>query len=249
MSAVAVLLIAVGIADGWRRLSRAVWPPLVTGPVVIVACAAVCGLWHARDIVPLGLAALAAVAWEMLCLRSEHTGGHQRPALAVMVVALAVLIILSGLGSHAGGLAARWAHWVALPLGTVTPTRLLMVVGVVLLQLATGNQLIRLVLGAVGAVRPAGQPQPSDKLKGGRLLGPMERLLILSLGLGGQVGGRRGGRCGEGSHSVSRAERAEGPQWPGWHRRGDRILLGGQLRELVASSRGYGLDPGHALTG
>ncbi|KZS82149.1 hypothetical protein A4G29_10895 [Mycobacterium kansasii] len=188
MSAVAVLLIAVGIADGWRRLSRAVWLPLVTGPVVIVACAALCGLWHARDIVPLGLAALAAVAWEVLCLRSERTGGHQRPALAVMVIALVVLIILSGLGSHAGGLTDRWAHWVALPLGTVTPTRLLMVVGVVLLQLATGNQLIRLVLGAVGAVRPAGQPQPSDKLKGGRVLGPMERLLILSLGLGGQVG-------------------------------------------------------------
>ncbi|KZS63345.1 hypothetical protein A4G28_11045 [Mycobacterium ostraviense] len=128
MSAVAVLLIAVGIADGWRRLSRAVWPPLVTGPaVVVVACAALCGLWHARDIVPLGSAAPAAVAWELSCLRSERTGRHQRPALTVMVVALTVLIILSGLGSHAGGVAARWAHWVALPLGTVTPTRLLMV--------------------------------------------------------------------------------------------------------------------------
>ena len=38
-----------------------------------------------------------------------------------------------------------------------------------------------------GAVRPAGEPQPSDRLKGGRLLGPMERLLILGLGLGGQL--------------------------------------------------------------
>lgn len=62
-----------------------------------------------------------------------------------------------------------------------------MVVGVVLVQFATANQLVRLVLGSVGAVRPAGQPQPSDRLKGGRLLGPMERLLILSLGVGGQL--------------------------------------------------------------
>ncbi len=46
-----------------------------------------------------------------------------------------------------------------------------MIVGVVLLQLVTGNQLVRLVLGSVGAVKPAGEPQPSDKLKGGRLLG------------------------------------------------------------------------------
>ena len=62
-----------------------------------------------------------------------------------------------------------------------------MVTGVVLLQLVTGNQLVRLVLGSVGAVKPAGEPQPSDRLKGGRLLGPMERLLILGLGLGGQL--------------------------------------------------------------
>jgi hypothetical protein len=62
-----------------------------------------------------------------------------------------------------------------------------MTVGVVLSQFATGNRLVRLVLASVGAVRPTGQPQPSDQLKGGRLLGPMERLLILSLGVGGQV--------------------------------------------------------------
>ena len=62
-----------------------------------------------------------------------------------------------------------------------------MVVGVVLLQFVTGNQLVRLVLGSVGAVKPEGQPQPSDRLKGGRLLGPMERMLILGLGLAGQL--------------------------------------------------------------
>ncbi len=62
-----------------------------------------------------------------------------------------------------------------------------MITGVVLLQLVTGNQLVRLLLGSVGAVKPVGEPQPSDKLKGGRLLGPMERLLILGLGLAGQL--------------------------------------------------------------
>jgi len=46
---------------------------------------------------------------------------------------------------------------------------------------------VRLLLGSVGAVKPVGEPQPSDKLKGGRLLGPMERLLILGLGLAGQL--------------------------------------------------------------
>ena len=55
------------------------------------------------------------------------------------------------------------------------------------MQLVTGNQLVRLVLSSVGAVKPAGEPQPSDRLKGSRLLGPMERVLILGLGLAGQL--------------------------------------------------------------
>jgi hypothetical protein len=102
--------------------------------------------------------------------------------------ALAALILLSGLASDVGGLVGRWSSWVDVPgVGDVGPNRLLMVVGAVLLQFVTGNQLVRLVLSSVGAVKPEGQPQPSDKLKGGRLLGPMERLLIFGLGLAGQL--------------------------------------------------------------
>lgn len=187
MSAVAVLLLAVGIADLCRRAVGAVWVPLAAGPVVVVGCAALGALWHRGDVPLLAVAAAAAVAWEWLCLRTERSGRHQAAPLAVFAAALAALIVLSGWCSPVGGLVARWSTWVQLPLSHVTPTRLLMILGVVLMQFATGNQLVRLVLGSVGAVRPAGEPQPSDRLKGGRLLGPMERLLILSLGVGGQV--------------------------------------------------------------
>lgn len=187
MSAVAVFLIALGIADLCRRAIRAVWPALAIGPVVVMVCAAASALWHAGDIGLLVLAAAAVVAWEWLCVGSERSGSRHVAALAVFGVALALLTVLSGWSSPAGGAVTRWSTWVHLPLTPVTPTRLLMVVGVVLAQFATANQLVRLVLGSVGAVRPAGQPQPSDRLKGGRLLGPMERLLILSLGVGGQV--------------------------------------------------------------
>jgi hypothetical protein len=99
-----------------------------------------------------------------------------------------LLILLSGWGSPVDGLIGRWSVWSGL-FGDhpVDPDRLLMIAGVVLAQLATGNQLVRLILGSVGAVKPVGQPQPSDKLRGGRLLGPMERLLIVGLGLAGQL--------------------------------------------------------------
>lgn len=140
MSAVAVLLTALGMADLCRRAVAAAWVPLAVGPIVVAACAA-----------------------------------------------LVSLTVLSGWSSPVAGAISRWSAWAHLPLSHVPPTRALMVVGVVLVQFATANQLVRLVLGSVGAVRPAGQPQPSDRLKGGRLLGPMERLLILSLGVGGQL--------------------------------------------------------------
>jgi hypothetical protein len=188
MSALAVMLIAMGIADIVRRLTNAAWAPPVAAPLAVIACAALSARWHPGDIAPLTIAAVASIGWVVLCARAERSGQHQGAPLAVFGLALAVLILLSGLASDVGGLVGRWSSWVDVPgVGDVSPNRLLMVVGAVLLQLVTGNQLVRLVLSSVGAVKPEGQPQPSDKLKGGRLLGPMERLLIFGLGLAGQL--------------------------------------------------------------
>jgi hypothetical protein len=156
--------------------------------VMVVAGAALSGLWHRSDFPLLVIAATATVAWVLLCARAERTGEHQGAPLAVFGVAVGTLILLSGWASDVAGVLSRWSTWVELPaIGDLNPDRLLMVVGVVLLQFVTGNQLVRLVLGSVGAVKPEGQPQPSDRLKGGRLLGPMERMLILGLGLAGQL--------------------------------------------------------------
>ena len=186
MSALAVMLIAMGITDGCRGF-RIGWVSLAVGPVVVVIIASLSALWHFGDIALLLVAAAATVVWRVLCQRAERTGQQVIAPLVVFFAAASVLIVLSGWGSAVHGLVARWASWTEVPLGAVSPTQLLMTVGVVLLQFVTGNQLVRLVLGSVGAVRPAGEPQPSDRLKGGRLLGPMERLLILGLGLGGQL--------------------------------------------------------------
>jgi hypothetical protein len=188
VSGLAVMLIAMGIADMCRRRTDRIWPPVAAAPVVVVVCAALAGLWHLGDIALLAIAAAASIGWLLLCTRAERTGEHELMPLAVFGAAVGMLILLSGWGSDVAGLVRRWSDWAGLPgIAGVNPNRLLMVVGVVLLQLATGNQLVRLVLGSVGAIKPAGQPQPSDKLKGGRLLGPMERLLILGLGLAGQL--------------------------------------------------------------
>jgi hypothetical protein len=184
MSMLAVLLIAVGVGDVSRRLIRTTWLPPVIGVTVLVGVALLAGLWHLGDLALLAIAAIASVGWQVTCVRAELTGKYQATPLVVFGTAIAVLILLSGWTSAVDGLVGRWTSWVGL--GT-SPGRVLMVLGVLLVQLATANQVVRLVLGSVGAVKPAGEPQASDQLKGGRLLGPMERLLIVGLGLAGQL--------------------------------------------------------------
>jgi hypothetical protein len=68
-------------------------------------------------------------------------------------------------------------------LAGVDPETFLLLAGVALAQLATANVAVRMVLDAVGV--PASTNEKT--LKGGRMLGPMERLLILALGLAGEV--------------------------------------------------------------
>jgi hypothetical protein len=188
MSALAVLLVAVGVGDLCRRLVGLRWLPTVVALAVVVACTLLGALWHLGDLPLLVIVAATSVAWSVLCGRAERTGTHQIAPLAVLAGGVTLLILLSGWASHVDGLIARWSTWAALfDAHPVDPDRLLTIVGVALVQLATGNQLVRLILGSVGAVKPVGQPQPSDKLRGGRLLGPMERLLIVGLGLAGQL--------------------------------------------------------------
>ena len=185
MSALAVFLIAVGVADILRSATARVWPAAAAGPVVTVLCGGLAGLWHVGDITALLLVAAATTSWTLWCRRAEASGTGQIPPLLLFGGSVGVLLAISGLPSPAAGPVASWLRWVGA--GDTDPTRALMIAGVLLLQLVTGNQLVRLVLSAVGAVRPANQPQPSDQLKGGRLLGPMERILIVGLGLGGQL--------------------------------------------------------------
>jgi hypothetical protein len=185
MSALALFFIAVGIADICRRLTDPRWLAVACGPVVLILCVPLTGLWHLGDILLALVSAGAVVGWVLLCARTERDGARQVTPLVVFGSAVLVLGALSGLASPVTGLVGRWLPWVGLH--SADPTHATLIAGVVLLQLVTGNQLVRLILGSVGAVRPAGQPQPSDRLKGGRLLGPMERLLILGLGLGGQL--------------------------------------------------------------
>jgi hypothetical protein len=146
--------------------------------LIAIGIADVCRRLTTRVWVPVLVGPLVVVTCALLA------GLGHRGDIALCVVASGVCVGWVVLCARAERTGEQQLAPVALLGGAIV---LLMVVAVVLLQLVTGNQLVRLVLGSVGAVKPAGEPQPSDKLKGGRLLGPMERLLILGLGLAGQL--------------------------------------------------------------
>jgi hypothetical protein len=93
VSGLAVMLIAMGIADACGRLTDRVWPAVVIAPAVVVGGAALAGLWHLGDIVLLVIAAVASVVWLLLCARAERIG---EAPLVLFACAVGLLIVLSG---------------------------------------------------------------------------------------------------------------------------------------------------------
>ena len=108
--------------------------------------------------------------------------------MAVFGGSLSLAIACSGLAPEAAGPLGRWLDSVTLPvLRDLGADRFLLLAGAFGLQLSTGNVIVRLVLKSTGTINPAADgSMPTNLLKGGRLLGPLERIFILALALGGQ---------------------------------------------------------------
>ncbi len=188
MSLLGILLIAIGVSDLTRRRTLPRWLPPVAGPGVVAGLGLLAGLGSSWDLALLVLLALICLGWAVLVGHSRVRPGGRPWPLVLLPTAAVVVIAAAGLATPASGWLADWLRsspWPAL--SGLGADRLLLVTGLFTVQLSTGNELVRLVLAAVGAIRPQGQPQVSEQLRGGRLLGPLERLFILGLGLAGQV--------------------------------------------------------------
>ena len=196
MTWLAIWLLGVGTADLLRAVdSRLVRRSAVpVGALVVVGVGLLAGLTGAADLIALIASVVPLVGWVALSERSLRRGGGHAQALLVLGGTAVALVATSGLASAAGGPLGDWLGWADLPFAGDEPVeRLLLVTGLFVANLSTGNVIVRLVLVSVGAMRPsarsgpARESEPSDRLKGGRLLGPMERIFILGLGLAGQI--------------------------------------------------------------
>ena len=190
MSWIAVLLIGIAVAD----LAHSINPVKIVNECLGAAAAVwvglLAGLTGLGDILALAVIAAVVVLWGQAVTRA-FGGGRTWLPLLLLGAGLAAGVLTSAWASPAGGLLGEWLDSARVPiLQGLSPDRALLLSGAFLAQLSTGNVIVRLVLAATGTTNPAHHHTPADpeqQLKGGRLLGPMERVFIVGLALSGHL--------------------------------------------------------------
>jgi hypothetical protein len=190
MSWIAVLLIGVAVAD----LGHSIRPiPVVNecaGAAVAVFAGLLAGLTEPADLGALLVIAVLVVLWGQTVTRAFADGPAWVPLL-VLGGGLVLGLLCTAWAGTAGGVLGEWLDSSQVPaLRGMSADRALLLAAAFLVLLSTGNVVVRLVLSATGTTNPALHDTPDDpeqRLKGGRLLGPMERVLILGLGLAGHL--------------------------------------------------------------
>jgi hypothetical protein len=189
MSWLGILLIGFAVTDLTHSVRKVRHLPECVGALVALVVGLLAGLTSPRDVLALFAVVAAVLVWgQTVTWGFGHRGSAWLP-LGVFLLSLAVAVACSGLAPESAGLIDRWLDSVALPaLDGLSADRFLLLLGAFGIQLSTGNVLVRLVLKSTGTIHPlADGTMPRTRLKGGRLLGPLERLFVLALALGGQV--------------------------------------------------------------
>lgn len=194
MIAVGIWLVSIGLADLVAGLSgepkpgpRTTWG-VVTGVTTPLVLSVLCGATAGTVVLVTLITGVSGAGWLLL----RHDAPRMSPlrALAALGFVLASFLAMSALGTEpvatfsSDPIVARAIARLPFPLvaGASLP-RVLFVGGVLAMLFATSNAIVRLVLTAMGT-RFSNAEQ---RLRGGRVIGPLERVLIFGLGLAGQA--------------------------------------------------------------
>lgn len=128
--------------------------------------------------------AVSSALWLLARMPEPWTSGRAiATSLTVLAAVLASAVAWSGQSVTSGGPFGRWLQGSSFGvLSRPTPGRVVLVAGSFVALLATANAVVRLVLAAVGTE----VEQPEQRLRGGRIIGPMERILIFGFAVAGQ---------------------------------------------------------------
>ena len=195
MSWIALLLIGVGALDFAHALIDPVgrarwvrWLPEAIGAAAVIVFGLLAAFFGAELVAVVVIAAIV-VLWGVLAHPRQGTVERSRPGLALALLSGAIVlgVLLAPMAGQVFGLVAAWAEqapwlWVT----SARPDVVLLAFGGLLVQVATGNVVVQLVLDVAKVANPL-DGIAGNNLKGGRLLGPLERLTIFGLGLTGNL--------------------------------------------------------------
>ncbi len=194
MAALGLWLFALGVSDvafGLLAGSRSSLRPVLAAAVAALAAGvgAVGVSFHLPSLLALVVwAALTAVSWQGI--RGNDASTTPRRAVTALAAlapcGLATFLSAGMWPDPASGVASRFLH--VTPFSVVarmTPGRLVLMVGVLVCLVETANVVVRLVLISTGV----SADKAGARLRGGRILGPIERLLIFGFAVAGEFAG------------------------------------------------------------
>ncbi len=194
MIAVGIWLVSIGLADlvaglsGEPKAGPRTIGAIVSGFVAPLVLAPVAGATGSTLLSLTLLTGLTTAMW--IVLRREASRMSALKALVTLLFLLAAFVVVSLFGADPVSsfehdpILARGVHHLPFPLvAGASVERVLFVAGVLMMLFATSNAIVRLVLTAMGT-RFSNAEQ---RLRGGRVIGPLERVLIFGLGLAGQA--------------------------------------------------------------
>lgn len=184
MSWIGLFLLGCATGDLLRARLRSSKRVAAVQAATVVVVGLLMGLVSARDLIALLPLAAAAAGWGLVV---GGTVGSRRTApwvpLAYGASVLGVLVLfLAPVAGHVSGPFARWAAWqevISWPSGLQDGDALLLLLGAFAVQFSTGNVIVMLFLGFAGV-------SADEAIKGSALIGTLERLLIVGLGLAGE---------------------------------------------------------------
>lgn len=185
-----LVLFGFGTADLARWSPERVdgWPALLAAGVGTATVAAIAAL---AGIEPGGVLVGALAAFAVLGLWSAFDllpPKYAKPeyALALVVGTVALSVAFSGSGQAVGGDLADWySHLEFGFTGHVSVDRFVIGFGAALFLLGTANRIVRYTLDATGVSLEQGE----GALRGGRLLGPIERVFVAASIVAGSLAG------------------------------------------------------------
>jgi hypothetical protein len=190
MEGLGIVLLALGLADlvaGGLAGSPASFPRAITGIGVAFSAALLVslalGLSGLTAAQITALSALAASAWILPRVTHRLSQARAQTALGALAGFMILGVFLSGV--WAAGPASSFGSMLEnLPyarLAHLGQQKFVLLTGVLVVLTATGNGFVRAVLAIAGTTAQASE----QKLRGGRIIGPIERILIFGMAVAG----------------------------------------------------------------